>query len=498
MGTIVNVNGLVPQVTQFTAIEDVVRRNPEDSSGGTGGATASAVYRHADFKRLYGKPFYWNESTNQQFNPLDSKTFGGEITAISRSEGANVTFTAESAARALNAIATVEPYSGPLWACLEHIVQSVQGLFITGFSFSLGEYAVVPAHRGNVWVFLKQFMQVHDLYCTVEVTDVGLTPTLWFHKNDYSVNDEHRVQGHTSFEDSISGDNLARQVAVEYYGNEYIQHGTVYPMMDEEPQLISVDAGSVIEVELTTKTGMSSVNQPIAMDILDQNYTGEGTYGAYTIAGSDGLGISASAWTSAGGSVRVRIKEDDPYTLIVTVTAPTKGVLATPNENNTAAPYHIAMTDGELTPRLFITGTGVRTNPKTITVDTGVTTDFANDGVGFTLTNPCVGTRGQALDMALRLAQSYGGPALSVSYSKPMPKTHLRILNGLFESEGHLYRVNSVNYSKGSMSVSAYEDTPIRTFNEKYGTLTFAQFNALWADQDATFRDFHLQPLRDQ
>lgn len=480
-----SVEGKTPQVTDFSVQADVVSVNPADTSAGVGGITAIAPLHSSGLQDLWN--FLYGSSVELDF--VGAKT-SASILEVQLSEHDNLSITAESPLRPLQAIGLVAAYRGSVRNCLTRIVRTILSVPITFHTSVPFTTTTIPAHYGNVWVFLRDFMTVHRIELILNESG-GIT----FRKMGASTAVFDKSDSMTALGISVSGENASEYVGIEYFGNRFITNGVVYPVEGEDPNVISVNAGETAEIELTTLTGMNSVNQPTPRDWIDNNFVGSG----YTIAGDDGLPVKASAWTAAGGSVRARIKPDDPYTILLTVTAPTDGVLGTVDDRNTAAPYHLAMTDGELYPRLFITGTGVQTEPKTLEIYTGADDPLVEPGVGFTLTNPCVGSLTQAYDVGIRVAQAYCGANSSVSLSTPSYEDFTSAPGGKYETPDSNYRVESVSYSPTGASVTAHDHTTFDDFNAKWATRphTFNDFNAYWAAQPKRrFRDFAIAPLR--
>ena len=154
------------------------------------------------------------------------------------------------------------------------------------------------------------------------------------------------------------------------------------------------------------------------------------------------------------------------------------------------------MTDGELYPRLFITGTGVRTTENSIVLNTGADSEVVEKGIGYTLSNPCVGTLSQAYDVGLRVAQAYAGVVLSTSRtSHKSPSEDFMTTPGSRYSDGvSMYRVDSATYKPGQVSFGATQDNTFADFNTRWAGKKFSDFNTYWAGR--SFEEHSLAPLR--
>lgn len=476
------------QPTDFSVQADVTSIDPSNTNAGVGGLSATMPLHSSgleeEWKFLYG-------------DTLDIEGLTGFITEMNLSDLGELSLSADSILRSLQAVQTVEPYQGTIRNCINHIISSVLVGAPISYDTSVptGSGTVVPAFRGSVWVLLRDFMSVYRLELAVRQDG-----RIWFSaigSSDVIYDLRNTTVRPLSQTESVVADKVAKQVEVEYYNNQYVVSGTAYPVRDEEPSVISVSAGEVAVVRLTTLTGLRTVNQPTAVDWLDGSFTGEGTNGRYTIAGDDGLPVKASAWVAAGGSVRAEIDPEDPYTIILTVTSPSTGVLAVDDDRNTAAPYHLAMTDGQLYPRLFITGTGVRTYPETLTLDTGANDPTVEPGVGYTLTNPFVGSLSQAYDVGLRLSQSYAGAESSVSRGSPFYEDFTSVQGSTFVTEDANFRIDAASYSPGGVNFNASNFSLFKDFDSKWVGKTFAQFDTFWLNQPKRrMRDFSIAPLR--
>lgn len=494
MGINLDIDGHQPQLTSYTIQADVVSHNPADTSAGVGGVSLSMPLHTSTLEEVW--PMLYGSHVQLTDGEKVSESI---VTGMSLTDYNTLDLSGEGPLRSFVAEVDLPPFRGSIQACVEHFVNVIDANFtVTFVNVSNSVQASVPAYFGSLWPYFRDFLTVHRL----EIVADSLTSVI-VRKMDSSAvvhyDNSNTQPGPTARGVVGTGDQVAEKVQIDWYGNEYVVNGTVYPVVGEDPSLISVNAGEVAVIELTTKTGMSSANQPVPVDWLGAAYTGEGTQGAYTIAGDDGNRVSAAAWTAAGGRVDVSVKAGDPYTLILTVTAPTSGILATVDSRNTAAPYHLAMTDGTLYPRLFVTGTGVRTEENSIVIDTGADSIMAERGIGFTLSNRHVGTLSQAYDVGIRVAQAYSGMRVSTSRSAPAPvvESFEDTQGGIFKTEDRNYRIQSVTYSPEGVAFEAVQHTTFSDFNDRWAGQTFANFNTNWLAQEKhRFQDFGVVPLR--
>ena len=494
MGVILTVDGKRPQAATYSLQTDVVASDPSNTSAGVGGLAVTTPLHSSGLKDSW--EFLNGKKVSLTFQDDNPESFLASIQNVTLSNLRELSFSGESPLRPLQGVHRVPPFTGTRAEAIQWILSSVPNFQSTvTVNSSVTGNATVPAYHGEVWPFFRDFLSANKLEAVVW-NDQGILIRPW----GSAVGSSHSggsIPQPTSFTEDISGDQACELVEVNWYENDYLVNGTAYPVAGEDPNIISVNAGEVAVIELKTNMGLSSVNNPVPVDFLGAGYTGEGTLGSYTIAGNDGNKVSAAAWVAAGGSVTTAIHHEDPYTIVLTVRSPTSGVLATPDNRNTAAPYSIAMTDGTLYSRLFITGTGVRTGENTLTLNTGASGELAQSGVGATLDNRHVGSLSQAYDVGIRMAQAYSGVRKSISQSYVDSSNRFNVWSraGSVLSGGRSnYRVTSVSTTPEGTSETLEPFNTFADFNSRWTGKTFSDFNSEWSG--LRMQDFSVSPLR--
>jgi hypothetical protein len=496
MGVTLSVDGKNPQVTQYTVSSDIVSLNPSDTSAGVGGISASTPLHTSglgeDWKFMFGSIATIRDG---------AAAFSGMVTDAQLDDYDNLTVSAEGPLRVLNTEGLIPPFQGTISQCINHIMSAVTSGVSVVFDSNVSSDSTVyrlPAFYGAVWPYLRDFLVVHRLLVLNDPTGaVRVSRASSRASIPYNVPGAPQV---TRLNESFVSGSTAEQVEVEWYGNQWVTNGIVVPVRDEDQSVISIGIGEIAIIEIPTKTGMSSVNQPTPVNLVDLNANYAGTNGRYSVFGDDALPVSAAAWTASGGSVKVDVKPNDPYTLLVTVTGPNTDALATTTGGRTLGPFHLASSDNSNQySTLRITGTGVQTYPQTVTLDTGADDPMAIKGVGTTLQNVHVGSLSQAYDVGIRLAQAYSGAGMKVDVEIPFnhSDSFAQLQGGFFSKGDAVYRMESVSYSAGSASLSGVQHTTFGDFDARWAGKTFGDFDASWVAQSKRrFRDQGAAPLR--
>lgn len=455
---------------------DATSLDSNDTSGSTGSISISTTDTD-DLHLLRGAQITVYPHPDPATSPIH-----GSISSYSLTDERSLTVSAETALNLMNVERTIPPFVGTLSDAFNALGALV------GLSFyvdpSLNTSVVWPGYRGNVWTYFKFALAYHDLLGT---PDTGNSANIVTAHQPTQASYPHTPTGLSL---SVSDPRLAKFVTVNYYNNTPITNGQVYPSGSwEDEQVFSVSPEEVFETELRINAWLSSVNQPVAADsIPSADYDASGTNGIYTVAGSDGLGVPASAWLSYGGRVVVELT-DDPSVLKLTIRGPRRDAYT-----ERIGTFSIAMTSGNLYSTLRITGTGVRFRQESVDIYTGTTSPLATEESGALVDNPFISSRAQAFDKGLRTAQSFCGPEQTYSATVDPVSDLVAELGKRFRHRDSVYRVTGVSQSGSEASVDAVADTKFSDFNARYNGMTFAQFNA--ANTGLQFGQFNTIPLR--
>lgn len=382
--------------------------------------------------------------------------FGGSLVGVARREDVSYgfsTITADNPLTKFNSWHTVPPVSLPLEY---HLIQlsSLVG-FTPALTTDVNLVVTTAGFVGNVWDYLKELLSAHSL----ELAKVGGVYTVTTPRQT-TVPNQERV---TALGHSISAQQSAPQVEVYYYPKEYGAQIEVYPGPDDNP--IVADAGETVVQEVRIQGGLAAVNQPEAVYQLPALDSFDGTNGYFVVCNNESLPLQPDEFYGLGGELRVDLT-DDPSVLTVTFTAP-----AEPH----GGPYSLLESDDyERYNSLHITGTGTRLTEEKITLHTGAPPSTNGEVIGATVQNHHIGTLAQAFTAGQYTAGNWSGLSYGVTASG-WPGDEVPV-GGRFKYRDNLFRVEQVDSSPDSTSISATMDVTMEDFSSKYTGLTMGQF----------------------
>lgn len=461
-------------IVSYSVQEESTPIDPGSMEGGAGQITVS-------FNE--GTDTLWLAKEVVQF--ADTHRNRGMIEGVVRNlavtDGA-VTMTMDSAMALFNSDHIIPPTTGRFDAVLMSYCSRVGVTNPLSVHPSVASRQVqYPAIVGNVWDRLKQIMARERVEMTLIGDTIVVRPLRTV---------EARLDNFITLTTELNDQNTARAVEVAYYNNTWRNNGEVYPVPNEEPAVYTVDAGEVVEVEIQMSASLRSVNQPTAVDFVE-NRPYPGGNGVYAVAGNDGKPVKASQWLAQGGSVHVSLA-DDPSILKVRITGASM---------EQYAPYRIAMTAGTSNyyNALHITGTGLFYDRQTVTIPTGASSAVTGEEVGMVVENPYISTREEAYSLGAQTAKAWAGTqTISGSATTIQPTTDVQAFGnaaGARVREGDaIYRIRSATTSESTVDFSADLDTTIADFNAEWAGATIADFNLMWSDR--LLKDFNSEPLR--
>lgn len=489
-------------LTGYSVQEDATPLDPSDTTGGVG---------QIDFDA----EFIEGPEGSVQLQGLDvelrdnyrGSTFG-TITDVELSDDKTVSMTANGRLGALVGTVKAKPMVDTFqnvilyYLGLAHITE---GIYIDpNVAFTT---VAVPGFNDDLWLRMKQLIAVNRCEITLVNNNVVIRPI-----RSYESNTTKR----TSLRWAINKNDAAQNVEVTYYGNTWVGDSVVYPYTDEERDSAAtwqVEEGAVLEDDVTTTVSLASVDQPQAVDTVNQNY-GKVTddpdddqnapgpslsTSVYSVYDADNKPITAQNWRLNGGKIEVTIADDTmgfhvkitaakgvgngPYR-IVGRTAPsssksveeTKTTTDYGDKNNakdnktttTVTGINVEVSDdSEDYPAFFLMGDGVAITPKVLSVPTGVLPTTTVNDVGTTVEIPTVATLDDAYDVGVTVAGAWTGAALTLS--------------------GELTSINQIS-STGLIKYRTFGQ-----FNADYAGKTIANFNSQWAGQ--TFGAFNAAEL---
>lgn len=426
----------------FSVQEEATPLDPNSSAGGVGTITV-VVDDFPDAPMLTGGTVLTDGSRGKT---------SGYVRDASAVDGV-LTVTADSALSLLNAEHTIQPYVGTLGGAVQYYCDLAgvpNDVFVDPTIASRS--VVYPGGLGNVWVRVKQMLSAEGIEMALVFNRIYVRPVRLLSA------DLDRL---STFSWRATNSQASHHVDVTYYNSRSGTNLEVYPLVDQEPQILVVDAGQTQVVEQQLNASLTSVNQPVATYNV-ANTTFEGTDGVYSITGVDDLPIQPAQWSAAGGSLSVRIT-DDPSVVEITVVGANIPHLS---------PFRIAMSSGSSNyyNSLHITGTGVAWKKETARINTGASDTTTSAEVGAVVDNPYIRTLGQAYSVGAHTAAAYSGLTYSVT--------------------GTAYAIN--RRGEGSDLVQAtVEDfnmayapgTSVEDFNDEWAGLLISDFNVYWQEQ---------------
>ena len=409
---------------------------------------------------------------NSRFTMTDDQygSVTGRISQISWGNPGQVSFSAETMLQRLNIQATILPaylvsMADAINSALGHAGMVCAGLPTAGL-------VAFPGYAGTVLDYVKFF-------CTVYGYEVYPTPGSPNVITFRAIRGAEYSGDWSSQTFDVNDQTVAKSVDVVRYEYEVPATSAANieftPAGTRDAQILTVDANQVISYDIRLDGWAQSVNQPVVADLIGPEERTD--VGAYCVAGSDGLPISAAQWSNTGGSVRVEIT-DDPAVLRVTITGPKADVIVSADgTTDRFAPYSLAATTGTTTYNsLHITGKGIRARATTQTFLTGAVSEVSMEETGSTVENPFVNTIALLWNVGVRAAQVYAGSRHTQSASGSPDSDIIGVLGSRTSDGSAKFRVETVTVSPDLVSFSATADT------------LFSDFNGVWAG--ATFNDF--------
>lgn len=409
----------------------------------------------------------------------------GRISDVTWGPHRATNFQAETSLQRLNVTVSIKPVylvteTVAMDAALAHAGFTSEGLADSGT-------VTFPGWTGTLLDYVKHFCNARQMEYVIGATSdiVSFRPlrttTITGHQSDteFGVNDQ----------------TLAQTVEVIRYNYTVpateLSNIEFTPAGEDDPQIISVNAGETSVTDLKINGWVASVNQPVAA--MGVGPEARVDNGAYQILGSDGLPVTPGTWNDQGGSVVVSTT-DDPTIIRISVTAPNAVYLSGVEGDVRPSPYSIAVNYDDVTrTSLHITGKGVLFKTQTLSVATGVEEGITYEKVGATVDNPFVSSLDDAWDIGVRAAQYYAGSNQSASFSIADSQDIDSVLGARVLGDAIQYRVNSVSWSNGQYAVSCSGLVTIDDFDILWAGLTIADFDAAWVGK--TISEFDTLPL---
>ena len=221
---------------------------------------------------------------------------------------------------------------------------------------------------------------------------------------------------------------------------------------------------------------LESVDQPVAVNAIWLPTLD--VVGQYAVVDNAGAPIPTDEWLGQGGRVEVRLKDHQTLEVLI------RGM----NTARDNAPFRLTEFDRDAYPALYVTGTGVRQERKTVRLHTG--SSRAVPDTVQTVDNPFVSTLAQAYtagqwaacDALLSEQVNFGGGP------------ELFSLGTKYRTNSGAYRVAGVGLSPGGSSFNATLEVTMKNFADTLGSKTMAQMAAIWSGK--TMGQVAIEPLR--
>lgn len=450
-----------PNVSSCNYSAEINSRNPGDYSGATQQATFSVPLTSETYMDQWGDAALL----------LDGNAIieNGQVTAISDT-GTQASYTVAGLASRLNRSRKVQPFNNTALTVVVRAYFAAAGVSIPVPNM-VGDFNVtVPAWEGDLYDGLKQLLGAYGCYMwlegdQVEIRQFALSDTL-----------AELPANLVSKGRSVQGQDTVEWVEIAYYNSTYITNKQVYPYGIEAPTVFSVGAEETVVYEVQLNASLATVNQPVPVDAIWLPTLD--TEGQYAVVDNAGAPIPAAEWRGQGGRVEVRLKNHQTLEVII------RG-MSTARDN---APFRLAEFDRDAYPALYVTGTGVRQERKTVRLHTG--SSRAVPDTVQTVDNPFVSTLAQAYtagqwaacDALLSEQVNFGGGP------------ELFSLGTKYRTNSGAYRVAGVGLSPGGSSFNATLEVTMKNFADTLGSKTMAQMATIWSGK--TMGQVAIEPLR--
>lgn len=317
---------------------------------------------------------------------------------------------------------------------------------------------VFPGWSGELWYYLKLMAAAQD--CDISLVS-GVILLRGIRKRVAIQNRD------TTRSVSTGGTTLAQAVEVYQYNNREITNELVYPPGGWNPEVDvqNVNAGETAEYTLELSASVSSIQPPVMVTSVSQDY---GDSSVYTIVADDGLPVDPALWEASGGRVSVEVSEDTTH-LILKLT----GATGVPTSAGAAAQnFSLALgsdTTGNRYSTLRIVGSGVAYTKTKKRIRTGVPASKTATDIGVTIDNPFISTTNDLYRAGTRAAKQYAGAVMSLSGSvtainrrgdtgQATYPTYGQVENELKSTLGGTPSYGDVQTYYGSLGLVSYED----------------------------------------
>lgn len=339
-------------------------------------------------------------------------------------------------------------------------------------------------------------VQVDSLFDTLPVAYPGWTGNVWNHlkmlcaavgaeivlRDDIVVFRAPRqrialIENNGSIQRSVDLGGTAGSVDVTNYDS----HWGIDELVYESDSIVSVALNETRVVRVKIPHFIDKVNNPLGTGTMNLEYGGG--LGEYAILDSDGTPVNTDEWENAGGSVQVSLI--DATNIEILITGPGIRVAGTTQPYRLAANILGAVDER---PGLRITGSGVFTNKKVVSIATGASETQTSRTQAASVDNPFITNREIAYDRGILTALNAGGPNVSISGfitydSETTGRDFSDFIGARIYFESAYYRVTRANMTSTGIDFTADADTLFSDAVAAY-SVTFDEHNAIHIGED--------------
>jgi hypothetical protein len=422
-------------------------------------------------------------------------SFSGKVINVSLSND-NVTISAQSKFESLNSVKTSPSINGTLAEAFASYFE-LGGLSTSDYNIDESFESiniVYPGWSENLWVQLK-------LLCATVKAE------MYFQENVIYVRPIAQKIFQLSNSESegfqFEIGNTVKSFTSTLGKTTYVEGGIIKTYGKNET-VASVDVGASAEIVLAVSFSVDEVNQPeytvdspelLAKYVLPSSIgtvPDSNPNGFYCFLDKNGIRVLPEIVQATGAGLKIEKILDNPFELKIKVTGPKEA---------TNAPWTVDFSSGN--PALMITGNGVKVDRSVHVFNTG--SIEGNEAVSYAV-NPFAINKSYLYDSAFKSAQKLSGPNVIISLSTNMvdeaDNQEFGFLPGaIFDWDNSKYRIESVSYDYGNISITAVQYVTFENFNTLWDGLTYQDFTDTMLDpatnptEAMSFSDFSIIPL---
>lgn len=258
-----------------------------------------------------------------------------------------------------------------------------------------------------------------------------------------------------------------------------------------------IKPGDTVSITGVTPAGYNANNVTVTSVTRTTFTYANTTTGAQTKAGKVTYTSATTLWEDYGGKLKVSVNKDIPGAIDIQLTGPTKEI------PGYSGPYKIAVSDdGNDFAALSILGRGIKSNPETVTIQTGAAVSKTTQDIAKTINNPFIADTEMAYDRGMWASVDASGPRVTLSGTIPTSSIDsFGITAGsLVTYEDCQFRVTDASISNIGVSFNASRFVDVADFHAIWGNKTVAYHDGVWDafdTQDQIIMPFYGQDIVD-